>query len=182
MFVLNQNRIDCEKIVYLNKNGKQVSSLSDNEEELTENNNNNHRTDNQNIINTDVVRRFNNSENDLSLSEDEDVDQQQKSSDTHRMDVKKPAHVSAQQTPKLVYLNQPTLIEKFFNLYDNSARDLLVYILDNQFTIVPYTFLLYIIRNRQKKNNLLKLASTNNQKTLWLCYTLDLEYNISNIK
>jgi hypothetical protein len=73
------------------------------------------------------------------------------------------------------YLKKPSLTECFFNLYDNLAKETLIYINKNPFTIVPNIFLDYCNKNRKLKLNNIKLAKTKSAKVLWLCLTLDLE-------
>lgn len=70
---------------------------------------------------------------------------------------------------------KPSLIQSFFNLYDNLPKETLIYINKNQFTIVPISFLNYCDAKRQLKLKRLKLAKTNQLKIIWLCLTLDLE-------
>jgi histidinol phosphatase-like PHP family hydrolase len=75
----------------------------------------------------------------------------------------------------LSHLKKPSLIQSFFNLYDNLPKENLIYISKNQFTIVPISFLAYCNNKRQLQLKRLKLAKTNQSKVLWLCLTLDLE-------
>ena len=73
------------------------------------------------------------------------------------------------------FIKKPSLIESFFNLYDNLPKETLIYILQNQFTIAPLSFLAYCDKKRQLKSKRLKLAKTDQFKFIWLCLTLDLE-------
>ena len=78
-------------------------------------------------------------------------------------------------TKTLCQIKRPSLMQSFFNLYDNLPKETLIYINKNQFTIVPISFLSYCDTKRQLKLKRLKLAKTNHLKIIWLCLTLDLE-------
>jgi hypothetical protein len=78
-----------------------------------------------------------------------------------------------------VYLNmykrKPTFIERFINLYDNLPKDLLFYICDNEFTIVPISFLTYFNFKREINMQNIKLAQTDYYRKLWFQMALDLD-------
>jgi len=78
-----------------------------------------------------------------------------------------------------VYLNKykrkPTFIERFINLYDNLPKDILFYICDNEFTVVPISFLTYFNFKREINMQNIKLARTDYYRKLWFQMALDLD-------
>lgn len=70
---------------------------------------------------------------------------------------------------------KPSLIERYFNLYDNLTNDVLLYICDNEFTIIPDSYVLYINNKREINANMLKKATTDYYQSKWLEQSLDLE-------
>lgn len=75
-----------------------------------------------------------------------------------------------------ISLNQkPTILEKYFNLYDNLTTDVLLYICDNSLTVIPDSYVLYINSKREINLKKLKLAKTSYHHGKWLEQILDLE-------
>ena len=70
---------------------------------------------------------------------------------------------------------KPTILEKYFNLYDNLTSDVLLYICDNSLTVIPDSYVLYINNKREINLKELKLAKTNYHQGKWLQQILDLE-------
>lgn len=72
-------------------------------------------------------------------------------------------------------LPRPTLLQRYFNLYDNLTPDVLLYICDNQFTVIPDSYILYINSKRKENACELKLARSDYYQRAWLESSLDLE-------
>lgn len=70
---------------------------------------------------------------------------------------------------------KPPLLERYFNLYDNLTADVLLYICDNEFTVIPESYVLYINSKRAIVANELKLARSDHFQREWLQLSLDLE-------
>jgi len=70
---------------------------------------------------------------------------------------------------------KPSLLERYFNLYDNLTTDVLLYICDNEFTVIPDSYVLYINNKRAIAANELKLARSDRYQREWLQLSLDLE-------
>lgn len=77
----------------------------------------------------------------------------------------------------IVLDRKPTILERYFNLYDNLTSDVLLYISDNSLTIIPDSYVLYINNKREINLKELKLAKTNYHHGKWLQQILDLECN-----
>jgi hypothetical protein len=71
--------------------------------------------------------------------------------------------------------SKPPLLERYFNLYDNLTADVLLYICDNEFTVIPDSYVLYINSKRAMFANELKLARSEQYQREWLQLSLDLE-------
>jgi hypothetical protein len=127
------------------------------------------------------------SPSDFSLSEDDSDETSQKGgqrSAKRHSNRKTPSPLSefkglTNEFDQSVYLNlykrKPTFIERFINLYDNLPKDLLFYICDNEFTIVPISFLTYFNFKRQINMQNIKLAQTDYYRKLWFQMALDLD-------
>lgn len=72
---------------------------------------------------------------------------------------------------------KPTILEKYFNFYDNLTSDVLLYICDNSLTIIPDSYVHYINNKREINLKELKLAKTNYHQKKRLQQILDLECN-----
>lgn len=70
---------------------------------------------------------------------------------------------------------KPTLLERYFNLYDNLTNDMLLYICENEFTVIPDSFVLYVNNKREINLRELKLSSTSYYQSKWLENSLNLE-------
>lgn len=71
--------------------------------------------------------------------------------------------------------SKPTIMERYFNLYDNLTNDMLLYICENEFTVIPDSFVMYVNSKREINSNELKLANTDYYQSKWLEQSLDLE-------
>lgn len=92
--------------------------------------------------------------------------------------IKQRLRTESTSLPKTIFLDQkPTILERYFNLYDNLTSDVLLYICDNSLTIIPDSYLLYINNKREINLKELKLAKTNYHHGKWLQQILDLECN-----
>ena len=74
---------------------------------------------------------------------------------------------------------KPSLKELYFNLYDNLSKDKLFYLVDNQYTIIPDSYIIYINKKREIYFQQLKLANSTYYQKKWLNLSLDLEFNIN---
>ena len=74
---------------------------------------------------------------------------------------------------------KPTLKELYFNLYENLSKDKLFYLVDNQYTIIPDSYIIYINKKREIYFQQLKLANSTYYQKKWLNLSLDLEFNIN---
>lgn len=72
---------------------------------------------------------------------------------------------------------KPTILERYFNFYDNLTSDVLLYICDNSLTIIPDSYVHYINNKREINLKELKLSNTNYHQGKWLEQILDLECN-----
>lgn len=152
---MNKQRLVTDNVVLLNNSGDEL------ELDATENTE-------QSLIETQKRKL----KYDFSLSEDEDEP------DAERKQAKKlktQRSLTDEAEKKFVYPRPPSMFEKYINLYDSMPKATLLYIMDNQFTIVPSSFLSYYNRKRLIKMNKLKLARTGQYKIMWLCLCLDLE-------
>ncbi len=70
---------------------------------------------------------------------------------------------------------RPTILERYFNLYDNLTNDMMLYICDNSLTVIPDSYVLYINNKREVSLKDLKLAKTKYHHGKWLQQILDLE-------
>lgn len=69
----------------------------------------------------------------------------------------------------------PSKHEKYVNFYDNMSQANLMYICDNEFTIIPDSYVDYINTKRQSNQRKIKLAETSHFQKIWLSMCLDLE-------
>jgi hypothetical protein len=183
-FTLEKDRLVSDLIVYLEND--EVTDSIEMTDDITEINNKKVETNKD-------IRRSNS--DDVFLSEDDEKEGDTES--VQRIKKKSPPSSSSSSTSSktvhidltemidekneisnsksLSHLKKPSLIQSFFNLYDNLPKENLIYISKNQFTIVPISFITYCNNKRQLQLKRLKLAKTNQSKVLWLCLTLDLE-------
>ena len=112
---------------------------------------------------------------DLSLSEDEDEDMKVEEQHADEPVAEVQSATSPPELEKDTRLPGPTLIERYFNLYDNLSKETLLYICDNQFTIIPNSYIMYINSKREKNLKNLKLAHNQYFQTEWLKLILNLE-------
>ena len=96
---------------------------------------------------------------DLSLSEDEEEDEE----------------VEQEVVAEERRLKLPTMQERYVNLYDNMNQSDLLSICDNAITIIPDSFIDYMIGKHQSNMVNLKLAKDSLFKLMWLSQSLDLE-------
>ena len=156
LFVMNKQRLVADNVVLLNQSGDEL------ELDATENTE-------QSLIETQKRKL----KYDFSLSEDEDEPDAERKQAAKKLKTQRSLTDEAEK--KFVYPRPPTMLEKYINLYDSMPKATLLYIMDNQFTIVPSSFLSYYNRKRLIKMNKLKLARTGQYKIMWLCLCLDLE-------
>lgn len=242
LYYIEKNKLDCEKVTYLNRNG---TVLSGDEEEEEEDENEDEEVDVENNDDgaaimmpgskDDAKQAKITAKNDLSLSEDEDereveeremlqrkerqqqemknkkpdhslsdddeedeekskekINEQENNNEIKKEEIKEPIVASKEangnensiktctctNSAKNARQGQlPTLIQRFFNFYDNQPKVIFNYMLKNQFTILPVSYLNYSIRKRELYLKRLMLANTEHLKTVWLCLTLNLECN-----
>ncbi len=143
MYMLTDKSIDLDQIIYLNKNGEENVANKEN-----------------NII---LNRQ---DSDDLNLSESEDTDDQDENlkSKTKQLVVaeKHVDNVESHELKAQVIKKElkPTVKELYFNLYDNASKDKLFYIVDNQYTIIPDSYIIFINRKREIYFQQLKLANS----------------------
>ena len=65
--------------------------------------------------------------------------------------------------------------ERYFNLYDNLSDDVLLYMCDNEFTIMPDSYVLFKHNKREIVYNKMRLARSDHYRREWLQLSLDLE-------
>ena len=123
--------------------------------------------------NHNQVHYFYEQEENLVLSEDEDDTAKAKKNKI--IENNDSVQVVEEQIIDLQPLVKPTLTERYFNMYDNLSKDTLLFICDNEFTIIPSSFIQYINNKRELNMKQLKLAETSYHQTKWLQLSLDLE-------
>lgn len=174
LYVLTDHSINSDQIVYLNKNGDNY---------------------NKDVINNNVGRQNGYKRqlsDDLNLSEDEEEANQPQQ--THQV-VKSPQASKALDEPmgKKIrreplasvenkhdeQLIRPSRDELYYNMYENSSKDKLFYIVDNQYTIIPDSYIYYVNKKREHYFQQLKLARSNYFQKKWLNLSLDLEFKIN---
>ena len=119
------------------------------------------------------VHYFYEQEENLVLSEDEDD-----TTKANKNIIKNNDSVEVEEQIKAVDkrpIVKPTLTERYFNMYDNLSKDALLFICDNEFTIIPSSFIQYINNKREMNMRQLKVAQTSYHQTKWLQLSLDLE-------
>lgn len=152
-FYTNRNRLECEKIVYLKKNGRRLSDVdteSDTEKKCEE-----PKRDRR----LEILKKSSTStaEPDLSLSEDDE------------------SEVEIKPRMYFFYEQAPSRLEKQFNYYDNLSPEVIFY-LNNDPVLVPnLSLLMYKLSIRSKEKLSILLAETNGFRLRWLADALDLE-------
>ena len=111
---------------------------------------------------------------DLSLSEDESEKCEDMPKDIdilNEKSIENNSPISPLKTPQ----RKPTSMERYFNMYDNLPKHVLLYICDNQFTIIPDTFIRYINSKKELKSmyTLTKGADNLNRTRLSYCNSFD---------
>lgn len=158
-YYLNEERLDNEKIVYLDKNG---SSLTDNEEEKP-----------KKIEIERVVRKARIEEPDLSLSEDES-DQEEKEK-RPKMNLREIRRNLMQSNCKPKYSSQATPLQKHFTYYESLGAQKLTDLKENSILIMPQSLILYNLKKRFLEYKNIQLAETDYYKSKWYCLALDLD-------
>jgi len=172
LYMITNQSLQSDKVIYLNKNGEHISLVKRSEK-------------------NSQVGLFRQDSDDLDLSETESEDAALSMSGdececvTSKVEEASIVINKENQTkiiePTATEYNyaKPTLTELYFNMYDNSSKDKLFYIVDNQYTIVPDSYIVYINRKREIYFQQLKLASSVYFQKKWLNQSLDLEFQIN---
>jgi hypothetical protein len=85
---------------------------------------------------------------DLMLSEDEDDDDINDDIDDQKNSPNGPPVTrTIRMKPKI---KLPSIQTRYFNLYDNLSFEILLYMCDNQYTIIPNSYIEYINSKREK--------------------------------
>ncbi len=117
--------------------------------------------ENNNQVCAKQVHYFYEQEEDLLLSEDEDE------------------NCNKTELPispnKILKKKTPTLDERYINMYENLPHKTLLYLCENEFTIIPLSFVMYLNNQKESNRKQIKLAETSYFKTKWLELSLDLE-------
>lgn len=152
VYMLTEDKIDSDQIVYLNKNGDNLDA------------------------NMRVFGFNENQSDDLNLSESEDdVPLLNEKQIEQKQIVLEPIPQQSNRSNQ----QKPTLKELYFNLYENLSKDKLFYLVDNQYTIIPDSYIIYINKKREIYFQQLKLANSTYYQKKWLNLSLDLEFNIN---
>ena len=152
-FYANRNRLECEKIVYLKKNGRRLSDAdtdSDTEKKCPE-----PKIDKR----LELLKKSSISaeEPDLSLSEDDEPE------------------VVVKQRRVFFYEHSPSRLEKQFNYYENLSPEAIFY-MNNDHVLVPnLSLVMFNLSARHKEKRSILLAETSVYRLKWLVSALDLE-------
>lgn len=158
-FFMNRNRLECEKIVYLEKNGRRLSDMDTDSDQ--ESKNTNRLSKPQEIKENKTIE---NNEPDLSLSEnDEDTDQPEQV-------IKK----TNKKSPIYFYDNPPTKLQKQFNYYENLSPYVLNYINNGAVLVPSLSLVMFDLYNKFNLRKEILMAKTDENRLKWLTVVLDL--------
>ena len=157
IYLLTDQSLNSEKIVYLNKKDKSTLIIKSSDKNRQ-------------------VNLFRQESDDLDLSETENT---LSLSDDDCFTSKVPNHSSINKLIIEQKVTKPSLKDLYFNMYDNLSKDKLFYIVDNQYTIVPDSYIVYINKKREIYFQQLKLANSVYFQKKWLNLSLDLEFKIN---
>ncbi len=163
IYMLTDESLNSEKIIYLNKNFESTLEIKGSEKNIPEG--------------------LYHEKNDLDLSETESISDDDddecfttKESNQNFINIEENA---LKIKSRMFIKDKPTLKDLYFNMYDNLSKDKLFYIVDNQYTIVPDSYIVYINKKREIYFQQLKLANSIYFQKKWLNLSLDLEFKIN---
>jgi hypothetical protein len=140
VFIINKTLLENDQIVNLNPNGLSCDiNITDTQSSSIKN---------DNKINEDLVLSEDEEEDEDRIEEnrdkimEDDIDEI-KHSDYDEDDEKEESSSSSSSSMLLNY-NLPSIKSRYFNFYENLNYETLMYICDNQYTIIPTTYIEYI--------------------------------------
>lgn len=165
-FFLNRNRLECEKIVYLETNDRCLSDMDTDSDQAS-------KTPTRTVRVEENRKIFDSNEPDLSLSEDDDVnDQEAEKKDDFFPNTTKSASI---KSPIYFYDNPPSKLQRQFNYYENMSPNVFNYINQGVILVPSLSLVMFNLYNKFNLRREVLLAKTDECRLKWLSIVLDFD-------